>query len=89
MAANQMQRSVSVASGSWRKQAVNCAWATAFRNGAGPLCCGKAATEPLVRWRRRNLRTNESDTLNCAANSPIVRPPCWQAAATRSRKSME
>ena len=89
MAASQMYNSSKVAFSSWRKQATTCARDAASKFEAGPLRTSSAASEPLVRWRRLSLCTNNSDTLNCAATSPVMRPAWLQAAATRSRKSVE
>ena len=84
-----MRNSASVASGSWRRQARTSSRARASRSGAGPLRGGKAATEPVVRWRCSSFSTNETETLNWAATAGTVRPGWAQAAATRARKSSE
>ena len=56
---------------------------------AGPGRGGKAATEPVVRWRCSSFSTNETETLNWAATAGTVRPGWAQVAATRVRKSSE
>ena len=66
-AARAVRNSASVASGCATKQAVNWTRPAGSRRGAGPPPAGKAASEPLVRWRRKSLSTKEMETLNWEA----------------------
>ena len=66
-AAKAARTSSSVASGCWPRQTSNCARPAGSSRGAGPPLGGKAATEPVVRWRRKSLSTKATETRNRAA----------------------
>ena len=59
--------SSSVASGCWPRQTSNCARPAGASRGAGPPHPGKAATEPVVRWRGKSLSKKAMETRNRAA----------------------
>ncbi|GAC1597746.1 MAG: hypothetical protein NVS3B25_23050 [Hymenobacter sp.] len=55
--------------------------------GAAALGQGRAAPEPLVRWRLTSFSTNDTDTAKRPATYAILTSPAAYAVTTRARKS--